>query len=240
MAIVFSVFTVSRVSAQKNTGQVTIHSDPRLALLLNRNKPAAKTIAKKKSEGSGEMANAVAEMKRPAVKTGNADETEIKSKPIAAKPAAAATLPAAKKTDVAADETERVAVSKKNNVAEKKVIANAADIKPKSEAALPGAMVKARPLNKIINNRGPVIFAGKGYRVQIYYGSDRNKANKIRTEFIRHYPGIQTYLTYNSPSFRVRVGDFRNRAEAQHVLKEANKINKPSMIVPDNIAVKAN
>jgi hypothetical protein len=81
---------------------------------------------------------------------------------------------------------------------------------------------------------GPV-YTGKGFRVQIYNGQDREKAIKIKTEFMRRYPGIRTYLSYVSPSFRVKVGDFRRRGDAEGMLREANSVYSPCMIVPDMI-----
>jgi hypothetical protein len=82
-----------------------------------------------------------------------------------------------------------------------------------------------------------VIYKGKGFRVQIYNGPDREKALKIKAEFMRHYPGVHTYLSYVAPSFRVKVGDYRNRSDAAGMLREANSMYTPTMIVPDMIVV---
>lgn len=98
--------------------------------------------------------------------------------------------------------------------------------------------VKAIPPPFVHRDRR-IIYTGKGYRVQIYYGPDRVKAAKIKAEFMRHFPGIHTYLSYSSPSFRVKVGDYRNRSDAQGMMKEANSMYSPCMIVPDNITVSA-
>jgi hypothetical protein len=81
------------------------------------------------------------------------------------------------------------------------------------------------------------IYSGKGYRVQIYNGNDRAKAINIKATFMRQFPGVRTYLTYISPCFRVKVGDYRNRSDAEGMLKEANAMYSPSMIVPDIITV---
>lgn len=57
----------------------------------------------------------------------------------------------------------------------------------------------------------------EGYRIQIYSGSGpsaksdyQNAKNQVLTSF----PAVRTYGTYNAPSWRVRVGDFRYRSEA--------------------------
>ena len=82
-----------------------------------------------------------------------------------------------------------------------------------------------------------VIRSGNGYRVQIYNGNDRIRANQVRVDFIRRYPQVRTYLSYVQPQFRVKVGDFRTRAEAQKVYDELTGIYNPCMIVPDIIVI---
>jgi hypothetical protein len=82
-----------------------------------------------------------------------------------------------------------------------------------------------------------VLYSGKGFRVQIYNGNDRNKAVETKMEFARRYPAVRTYLCYISPSFRVKVGDFRNRSDAEGMYREAKSMYSPCMIVPDIITV---
>lgn len=58
-----------------------------------------------------------------------------------------------------------------------------------------------------------------GYRIQIF-SSSNNKwdAVQAKTEFIKSYPEIQSYLVYNAPNFKVRVGDFLDRLDASKQL----------------------
>jgi len=81
------------------------------------------------------------------------------------------------------------------------------------------------------------IRSGKGFRVQIYNGNDRNKATATKIDFMRRFPDVQTYMTYVSPQFRVKVGDFRSRAEAYKMYEQVSEIFNPSMIVPDYIVI---
>lgn len=82
-----------------------------------------------------------------------------------------------------------------------------------------------------------VIRSGKGFRVQIYNGNDRVKATQIKIDFMKRFPGVRTYLTYVQPQFRVKVGDFRTRAEAGEFYQKVNTLYSPCMIVPDFIVV---
>ncbi|MBL7718382.1 MAG: SPOR domain-containing protein [Flavipsychrobacter sp.] len=80
---------------------------------------------------------------------------------------------------------------------------------------------------------GSGIYSGRGFRVQIYSGNDRAKATKIKVDFMRRFPHIQTYMTYVSPQFRVKVGDFKSREEAQDLYRQLSTLYNPCMIVPD-------
>ncbi|MBS1783568.1 MAG: SPOR domain-containing protein [Bacteroidetes bacterium] len=81
------------------------------------------------------------------------------------------------------------------------------------------------------------IHSGRGFRVQIYNGSDRHKANTAKVDFIRRFPSIRAYITYIQPQFRVKVGDFRSRSEAQKFMSQLNGVYSPLMVVPDIIEI---
>ncbi len=91
-------------------------------------------------------------------------------------------------------------------------------------------------LNKPSTSRA---FIGKtrGFRVQIYNGNDRKKASQIKLNFMQSFPGIRSYLIYNNPQFRVRVGDFRSRKEAMELYNRLSSRFNPSMIVPDIVNI---
>lgn len=82
-------------------------------------------------------------------------------------------------------------------------------------------------------------FIGKrnGFRVQIYNGNDRKKASQVKVEFMRLYPGVRSYLVYNNPQFRVRVGDFVTRSAAHELYSKVSASFNPCMIVPDVVNV---
>lgn len=81
------------------------------------------------------------------------------------------------------------------------------------------------------------IRSGQGFRVQIYSGNDRAAATQRKIDFIRRYPNIRSYISYIAPTFRVKVGDFKTRAEAYKLLKELNSYYSPCMVVPDIIEI---
>lgn len=53
-----------------------------------------------------------------------------------------------------------------------------------------------------------------GFRVQIISTNKRNEANDIKARVMQLYPDYRTYMDYQAPYFKVRVGDFKSREEA--------------------------
>ncbi|MFN3528823.1 MAG: SPOR domain-containing protein [Bacteroidia bacterium] len=86
--------------------------------------------------------------------------------------------------------------------------------------------------HKETNRKQPTV---AGFRVQVYSGSNRQQAMLIRTEVLENYPEYAAYLIYKQPNFRVRVGDFKNRFEAQKLLDALKPMYPASFIVPDEV-----
>jgi len=74
-----------------------------------------------------------------------------------------------------------------------------------------------------------------GFRVQIFFGSERKAANDVRTKFLQMYPNENAYLIYQQPNFKVRVGDYRNQLEAQVIYRDLLTHFEKVFIVPDKI-----
>lgn len=61
-----------------------------------------------------------------------------------------------------------------------------------------------------------------GYRVQVISTIDRGKATATRARLMELFPEYQSYLSYQSPYFRVRIGDFRDQDSAQQLQEQLN------------------
>lgn len=83
-----------------------------------------------------------------------------------------------------------------------------------------------------INQRGK----GKGYRVQIYFGSDKAKAKEMKAKFLNLYGReMRAYEPYEQPNFKIRVGDFRTRMEAYRFWKKIKADFPTAFIVESDI-----
>ena len=78
----------------------------------------------------------------------------------------------------------------------------------------------------------------QGFRVQIHFGSDRDKAKEVKSKFIQKYDSIPAYERYEQPNFKIRVGDFRTRLEAYRFFKTVTAEFPGSFIVEDEIEMK--
>jgi hypothetical protein len=77
-----------------------------------------------------------------------------------------------------------------------------------------------------------------GYRIQIFFDSGsnaKNRANNERRRFLSLYPQTKAYVTFDAPNFKVRVGNFRSRLEAEHFLKDIQKHFEMAYVVPSKI-----
>lgn len=81
------------------------------------------------------------------------------------------------------------------------------------------------------------IHSQHGFRVQIYNGNNRNEAQQRKIDFIRRYPNVRSYMSYIAPSYRVKVGDFRTRAEAMRFYQQITGYYTPCMVVPDIVEI---
>lgn len=62
-----------------------------------------------------------------------------------------------------------------------------------------------------------------GFRIQVINTNDRNAAITAKTKVYQLYPELKSYLIYQSPYFRLRVGNFKDKDEADDYLKALSK-----------------
>ena len=80
----------------------------------------------------------------------------------------------------------------------------------------------------------------EGFRVQIFFDSGNNSkkaAQTARERFMEVYPDVTAYLTFKAPYYRVRVGDFRTKLEAEGFLFQLATVYPNAFSVPDRIRI---
>ncbi|MGD9929168.1 MAG: SPOR domain-containing protein [Mangrovibacterium sp.] len=77
-----------------------------------------------------------------------------------------------------------------------------------------------------------------GFRLEIFFRSGvraREEAMNVKTEFLRKYPEETAYMSFQSPDFKVRVGDCRSKSEALKLKAKIKKDYPNAFMVPDII-----
>lgn len=78
-----------------------------------------------------------------------------------------------------------------------------------------------------------------GYRLQVINTNDRNKAIAVKTRMLSDFPKENTYLIYHAPYFKIQMGNFRTREEAEELMKKVKRIYPSGVfIVPSPVEIK--
>lgn len=71
---------------------------------------------------------------------------------------------------------------------------------------------------------------GDRYQIQLYYG-DNNSASDVIKEFRDKYDAWPSHIIYETPNYKVWIGNFRNRLEADRALLKI-KEDFPAAFIP--------
>jgi len=81
---------------------------------------------------------------------------------------------------------------------------------------------------------------GKGYRLMVISTSNRDEAIAAKTKIYTHFPEMKAYLWHQSPYYKVKAGNFKDRAEAEEYQKRLNVyFNKGVFIMNDVVELKS-
>jgi len=101
------------------------------------------------------------------------------------------------------------------------------DVLIKKQAAINSTIKKAN------------VRSGRGYRLLVINTNKRDEAIDAKTKIYTYYPELKSYLTYQSPFFKVKAGNFKTREEAEKYRKNMSVIfPKGVFIINDTIELK--
>ena len=77
-----------------------------------------------------------------------------------------------------------------------------------------------------------------GYRIRVFY--DNGQTARSKSEGIEHYirsqyPGLGVYRTFESPNYKVSVGDFRTKEEALQIYNSLKAVYPTAYIIKETI-----
>lgn len=68
------------------------------------------------------------------------------------------------------------------------------------------------------------------YKIQLFSGSTLDEANKTRRKFKEKHPNQPASIEYQTPNYKVWVGDFRDRLEAERLFITIKEDFKSSFV----------
>lgn len=80
----------------------------------------------------------------------------------------------------------------------------------------------------------------RGWRIRVFMGSGRNaraQANMVKLKIRNWYPDVVPHLVHHSPYFKILVGDFRTRIEAESFRKKLIKDYPNCYVVESEILI---
>lgn len=87
------------------------------------------------------------------------------------------------------------------------------------------SMVGAHKFGENVEQSGEETYLKiQGYRTQVFSGNNQRKSKdeafRKEKEIKETFPDVQTYVTYNAPFWKLRVGDFRSHEEAYQLMRQ--------------------
>lgn len=77
-----------------------------------------------------------------------------------------------------------------------------------------------------------------GFRVQIFMelGNDAlHHADSVKEAFLENYPEVPIYLVFGQPYYRLRIGDYRTRLEAENMYQQVKNEYRNAFVTADRI-----
>ena len=98
--------------------------------------------------------------------------------------------------------------------------------------------INERGINTLVSKYEAILKARNGvngWRVQIMFKTKKEELKQLKIAFIKLYPEIPAYLEYDTPYYRVRVGNCRTKLEAIKIQHQISKNFPGAYPVPEII-----
>ena len=77
-----------------------------------------------------------------------------------------------------------------------------------------------------------------GYRIQVYVGNERQQAEAAKLLIYQNFPELNPYLTYKQPTYRLKVGDFMRRMDAERYHSQIRQLVASAVLQPDKVDIR--
>lgn len=77
----------------------------------------------------------------------------------------------------------------------------------------------------------------QGYRILAYVGLERDQAMAIRRAVISRYPEETDYITFKQPTYRLLIGDYLTRLEAEQAMLRIKPLAPKAQLQPAQVVL---
>ena len=77
-----------------------------------------------------------------------------------------------------------------------------------------------------------------GYRVQVYVGNQRQEVESVKLMIYQNFPELSAYLSYSQPTYKLKVGDFMRRLDAERYYASIRQLIASAQLRPDKVDVR--
>ena len=77
----------------------------------------------------------------------------------------------------------------------------------------------------------------EGFTIQVYAGDDRELANEFKLDILRHFPECEPKMVFEQPNYKVRIGLFYTRLEAQYQFGQVKEVFNRAILIPTRINI---
>ena len=78
------------------------------------------------------------------------------------------------------------------------------------------------------------LFLNEAYKIQIFYGNSEESKKKLQ-EFKREFKDLDGTIIFNSPNYKVWIGNFKTRIEVERAMVDIKKKHPTALIIkPSN------
>ena len=76
-----------------------------------------------------------------------------------------------------------------------------------------------------------------GFTIQVFAGTKREDAMNVKKQLTSSIPTLESELQYAQPNFRVKVGRYFTRLEAEKDYEQIKRVFPSAIVVPDKISI---
>ncbi|OIN57771.1 SPOR domain-containing protein [Arsenicibacter rosenii] len=116
---------------------------------------------------------------------------------------------------------------------------------PESKKIIPSMSAEAQHVNRRLEEvmdasaaKNKSIRYAPGYRIQVYTGNERQSAEAAKLLVYQNFPELNPYLSYKQPTYKLKVGDFMRKMDAERYYSQIKSLFPTAVLQPDKIDIR--